>query len=202
MVDADLELTVEEQFYLLAPLALLALGRRHLLPALIARRPALDRLPLPVARRGVLPAMAGQVLLPAVVHAMLLGMIAAVLLSRDRIAWPRYDLALRIVPIAALWAAILLKLVDGPGARLFELAGVPLVSVGCAAYLLSIVRGAPEARRMQAPALRFLGRLSYGIYLLHMPVLGLLHGLVLEAKPDLATPAQAAVTLAAAGITN
>ena len=43
----------------------------------------------------------------------------------------------------------------------------------------------------------FFGDNGYCLYLTHLPILGLAHGLVLGTAPDLATPAQWAVTLAA-----
>jgi peptidoglycan/LPS O-acetylase OafA/YrhL len=62
---------------------------------------------------------------------------------------------------------------------------------------MAIVRNAPEAESLKGPRLGVLGRLSYSIYLLHVPVLGLMHGLVLGGRPDIGTPAQLLVTCAA-----
>jgi peptidoglycan/LPS O-acetylase OafA/YrhL len=59
------------------------------------------------------------------------------------------------------------------------------------------VRGAPEAHRLESRFYRFWGNNSYSIYLTHLAVLGLMHGLILGAKPDIATGTQIAVTLAA-----
>ena len=198
-------LTVEEQFYLVAPVLCLAAGRRHLLKVLVAATC------LSIAFRslsygfGVLPAMSALVLLPSVAHAMFLGMIGAIVLASSRIDWQRFDLALRTAPIAILVAVMGLKAIEGQGGSdggtLFHLIGAPLVAVGCTLYLMSIVRGAPEAQRMQSLHLRSLGQLSFGIYLLHMPVLGLMHGMLLGAMPDMATLEQSVVTLAAMPVT-
>jgi peptidoglycan/LPS O-acetylase OafA/YrhL len=90
-----------------------------------------------------------------------------------------------------------LKIADSKGSPLFEQLGVPLVSVAGMLYLMAIVRDLPEAQRLRAKGLRVLGRLSYSIYLLHMPVLGLMHGLILGTRPDIGTGAQIAVTAVA-----
>jgi peptidoglycan/LPS O-acetylase OafA/YrhL len=64
-----------------------------------------------------------------------------------------------------------------------------------------LVCGAPEARRFHSPLLRFFGRISYSTYLMHLPILGLMHGLILGATPDAATLPQVAVSVLALPIT-
>ena len=194
-------LTVEEQFYLAAPVFCLLVGRRHLLGALVAAALASVAFRWLAYGAGAMPTMAAQVLLPGVAHAMVLGMIAALVLRSSRIDWSRFDFWLRAAPIVILGVVFALKWLDGGGNAGFQLVGVPLVAVACAVFLMAIVRGAPEARRMMSPVLRELGQLSFAIYLLHMPVLGLLHGLVLGGRPDIATSAELAVTLAAIPLT-
>ena len=53
---------------------------------------------------------------------------------------------------------------------------------------------------MESRFLRFFGNNSYCIYLCHLPVLGLLHGLILHGRPGLASPEQWAVTIIAAPV--
>ena len=71
-----------------------------------------------------------------------------------------------------------------------------LTATAAAAFLLSLARGAPEAQRFRSRILCFFGRTSYAVYLTHLPILGLMHGLLLGARPDVATPAQWLVTFA------
>ncbi len=190
-------LTVEEQFYLIAPVICLLAPRRFLLAVLILLCGA------SIVFRGValetelMPKAMALVTLPAAMHSMFFGMIAALLLRSKHIDWSRFDLALRIAPLACLVLVFFLKFADGGSDRLFQLFGVPLTSLAGAFFLMAILRNAPEAERLKSDRLRFFGRLSYGIYLLHMPVLGLMHGLILNARPDIATGVQIAVTIAA-----
>ncbi len=190
-------LTVEEQFYLLAPLICLLTPRRYLIAVLAGFVALSIGFRVFAFEAGVIPPMAAMVLLPGAMHAMFLGMIGALLLEKKNIDWPRYDVWLRAAPIVCLCVVLALKMFDAKGGPLFEQIGVPLVSVAGMLYLMAIVRDVPEAQRLRAKGLRALGRLSYSIYLLHMPVLGLMHGLILGARPDIATGAQIAVTVAA-----
>jgi peptidoglycan/LPS O-acetylase OafA/YrhL len=190
-------LTVEEQFYLIAPLICLAVPRRHLLKALWACVALSIGFRVLAFEGGVISSKAGMVLLPGAMHAMFLGMIGALLLEEKRIDWSRWDGLLRVAPLVCLSGVILAKLAGGEGSPWFEQFGVPLVSVAAMLYLMAIVRNAPEAERLRSHALRVLGRLSYSIYLLHMPVLGLMHGLILGGRPDIGTWPQIAVTFAA-----
>jgi peptidoglycan/LPS O-acetylase OafA/YrhL len=73
--------------------------------------------------------------------------------------------------------------------------GPTLASVGIAAFLLAILLGAPEGTRYRSPVLRYFGQISYALYLVHQPISGLLHGLLLDGAPDIGTSAQWAVTL-------
>src|SRR4029077_758958 len=54
-----------------------------------------------------------------------------------------------------------------------------------------------ESARFRSKTLCWFGRISYGLYLVHQPIAGLLHGFVLGARPDVATPEQILVTLGA-----
>jgi peptidoglycan/LPS O-acetylase OafA/YrhL len=187
-------LALEEHFYLLAPL-IIVLTPRRLLPWLLGGVTVLAvvvRLTLyQLYPDNPMPAL---VLLPSRADLLCLGILAAVVMTSWKPAWARFDFALRLTPILALLTILGLKALGGA----FGDALIPLaMAVGCTSFLLALVRDAPEAKRFKAPLLRFFGDNSYCTYLTHIPVLGLMHGLILGQRPALETPAQWAVSLAA-----
>ena len=187
-------LALEEHFYLVAPL-IIVLAPRRLLPWLLAAtavlavvvRLVLDQL----YPNNPMPAL---VLLPSRADLLCLGILGAVAMTAWKVDWPRFDFALRLTPLVALVAILGLKAFGGAlGDALTPL----VMAIGCASFLLALVRDAPEAQRFKSPLLRFLGDNSYCTYLTHIPVLGLMHGLILGQRPALETPTQWAVSLAA-----
>ena len=148
-------LTVEEQFYIIAPFICLLTPRKWLLHVLIGLSLFSIGFRALALETDLAPRAAALVLLPAAMHSMFFGMIAALLLRLPTIDWSRFDFALRAAPIVLLTFAALLKLADGDGDRWFQLLGAPLSSVACAAFLMAIVRDAPEAERLKNNRLRF-----------------------------------------------
>jgi peptidoglycan/LPS O-acetylase OafA/YrhL len=143
--------------------------------------------------------IAAAVLLPNRADVLVMGLLAAVAIRSNKLPWPRLDLPLRIAPIMLLAATAVLT--DVAGRHAFTIFGPLLTSIACAAFLLSLVRGAPEAKRFGGKFLGFFNTTSYAVYLTHLPVLGLMHGLLLGARPDIASPQQWAVTFAALPVT-
>ena len=187
-------LALEEHFYLLAPL-IIVLAPRRLLPWLLGAATVLA-VGVRLAFYALYPdnPMPALVLLPSRADLLCLGILAAVAMSVWTVDWPRFDFALRLTPILAMVSILGLKAMGGTLAD----ALVPLaMAIGCTTFLLALVRDAPEARRFKSPLLRFFGDNSYCIYLTHIPVLGLMHGLILGGRPALETPAQWAVAVAA-----
>jgi peptidoglycan/LPS O-acetylase OafA/YrhL len=78
--------------------------------------------------------------------------------------------------------------------------GQSFLALGIACFLGAIINGAPEGRRYAGPLLRWFGQISLALYLVHQPISGLLHGLILNGRPDVQTPAQIAVSLLAAAL--
>ena len=187
-------LGVEEHFYLIVPALIVFTPRRWLGRILLAS------VVLTVGLRGLLyysalgNETAALVLLPGRADTLALGLLAALAVKAPGIAWARLMPWLRGAPIVCLVATSLIKLSSD---ALFGVFAPLLVGAGCAAFLLCIVHGAPEAKRFESKALRFVGNNGYCLYLTHLPVLGLMHGLILGTRPDLVTPAQWLVTFAA-----
>jgi peptidoglycan/LPS O-acetylase OafA/YrhL len=184
-------LAVEEHFYLLAPLVMVFTPRRYLVPTLLAV--AGGALAFRVAVFGFAFADEMLLLLPARVDGLVLGLLAALACKTPVIAWRRWTPILRVAPILALLTVGMLEFYDK---AVFYIVAPLVVAIGCTAFLLSIVHGAPEAARFKSRILRLIGRQGLCLYLTHQAVLGLMHGLILDGQPDLATPSQWAVTLA------
>jgi peptidoglycan/LPS O-acetylase OafA/YrhL len=180
-------LAVEEHFYLLMPLAMVLTPKRHLLKGLIAVGTMSLVIRIAIFFFGLAPPMAGHVLLPALMDTMLCGVIAAVLFKTPGIQWERYDLALRITPVVMLIAVALLGVVDKGTDRLLTTFGTTFAAIAAASLILAVVRDAPEAQRLRSRLLCFVGQSSYYIYLMHLAVLGMLHGLIFGKRPALET---------------
>ncbi len=193
---------LEEHFYLVLPVLFLLVPRRRLVGVLwaIALAAVLMRAAILVFAPGRW--MTTLVFLPTRADVLVCGVLGALALSaggfrRWASGGERSDLPLRLAAPALVVVAAGLKLLDGGHGLLFQVLGPLTVSLGCTAFVLTLVLGAPEAARFRSPTLRFFGTTSYAVYLTHMPVLGLMHGFILDAKPDIATLAQWAVTVAA-----
>ena len=64
-------------------------------------------------------------------------------------------------------------------------------------YILLAAQGWAKLRFLRSTFLRSFGAISYCLYLVHQPVNGVLHGLILGGRPDIATASQILVTCTA-----
>ena len=186
-------LAVEEQFYLIIPLIISLLPIRWLLPAI------LGGITLGCATRALLYWMngeiAGQVLLFSRADILLCGVLAAYIHRRYAVN----EMVLRLIPLAAVTGALITAIqsrITGSGNLLFVI-GPLLMATLFAAYVLLAARGWKTFRFFRSPFWQMFGTISYGLYLIHQPVAGVMHGLILDARPDIATARQIIVTFAA-----
>jgi peptidoglycan/LPS O-acetylase OafA/YrhL len=178
-------LAVEEQFYLILPLILFALPRRHIVPVLLVLIAT-----GPCTRAVFGETMAGLTLLPSRWDLLFLGVLAAQLQRHGQIAAPM----LKVLCVAAAIGTVAASI--GPSI-VRHVIGPSFIAATIAAYILLILCGAEEGRWLRTPVLTRVGLISYGLYLVHQPLNGLWHGLVLHGRPAVETPLQVVVTLAA-----
>ena len=190
-------LAIEEQFYVLAPLTFLLVPRRYLAATLLVSAAAAVGCRIAVYGFGVVDQTVAHVLLPTNADVLICGLLAALAARLAIVRRGTLDYALRLAPIVLLLCLAFLGICAGRRGPAFAVLYPLLTASAAAAFLLSLVRGAPEAQRFRSRVLRFFGRTSYAVYLTHLPILGLMHGLLLGARPDIVTPAQWLVTFAA-----
>ncbi|MBR0687368.1 acyltransferase [Bradyrhizobium manausense] len=180
-------LAVEEQFYLAVPLLMMLIPARALLPAIVAG------IVLCLVTRTALylagSDFASRLLLVSNGHVLLIGVLAAYI-QHHGIRIPQ--IVLRLIPLVSIVAfdAIIIT----AHVHVFLAMVAPLF----ASYILLAARGWPRLGFLRARWLRALGAISYCLYLVHQPINGLMHGLILGTAPDIATTAQIMVSCAAA----
>ncbi|KQT43176.1 hypothetical protein ASG43_16895 [Aureimonas sp. Leaf454] len=190
-------LAVEEQFYLVAPLAIVVLPRRTLPTAVVAVIVAA------IGYRWMQNAMGADYLrymgsLLANADQIALGVGAAVLLDRRPLA--RFDRVLEVLPLLCLLAVAAGSLVLSREV----LTTVPLralLGLAAAAFILRLAVHPTCSSWLANRVLLSAGRHSYSIYLVHMGVAGLVHALVTGSSPDIGSPAAWLATALSFGAT-
>jgi peptidoglycan/LPS O-acetylase OafA/YrhL len=195
-------LAVEEQFYLIAPVVIRTLSRTSLtitLCATVALAPVLREVIFRFASPGN---MYWNTLMPCRADALAIGMLAA-------LAWKSGDirsfLSRQKTPIygALLFFfcgfLILLKYFPGTDNHLTAIAGFSWLALFYVTLLLSVLVN-PNGilgRGMRSKWLMRLGVLSYCLYVVHVPINGILHAVLLGNRPSISTLPSAGVTLLA-----
>jgi peptidoglycan/LPS O-acetylase OafA/YrhL len=189
-------LGLEEHFYIVVPFLFLLVPRRRLTAVFLAI--ALGAVIFRALIVVFAPSwtIATLVLLPARADILTCGILAALAVRSTRFDWTQFIPLLRYGAPILLVVASCVKLWTGEAGLAMSVLSPLLVSLACTAFLLTLVGDAPEAVRFRSPILCFFGTTSYAVYLMHMPILGLMHGFLLGAKPDVGTPIQWLVTLA------
>jgi peptidoglycan/LPS O-acetylase OafA/YrhL len=201
-------LAVEEQFYLLLPLTIWFVSRRrlpYLLGFAIVAAPALR---LFLNLHFSWGRLASFYLMPCRADSLLLGVTAALWVRHPSI-WEslkrgRRRLALFcMVMIAGLPLFILLKATDPTQSFWMSTVGLSWMAVMylCLLLLALVYSDGWVGSKLRNSGLRALGTISYGVYLFHMPVLGLTFMIFRSKRPWAETPAEHLLVLVATAFT-
>lgn len=194
-------LAVEEQFYMLLPLVVMFVPHRHLLKTflvLIALAPILRSTLMYQLGSDHISAL---VLLPCRWDTLFWGAIAAIVWRDEKLksmVFKDDGKLLKIILVGAIWFVPLMLFCEKFTVLPLRLSlGLTVVGLGSASYILLVVSKKLSGKLLLTKPLRFFGSISYGMYLVHQPILVLLHGFVFGTEPDIATTPQLLLTLAA-----
>jgi peptidoglycan/LPS O-acetylase OafA/YrhL len=183
-------LAVEEQFYMFVPFCLLIIPRRYWVSLLVWLAI------LALVLRMLFPEQLPYVVTPFRMDSLFLGVLAALVVRQVSL---RALLQERkwILRSAFLLLSVMVVLFVAEGKLVWR---APQYSVLACFYtvllLIAVIEsGSPHLAVFRFSPLRFLGLISYGLYLFNMPILWLFHGLVLGTRPSLNSRIACAVTL-------
>jgi peptidoglycan/LPS O-acetylase OafA/YrhL len=183
-------LAVEEQFYMVVPFCLLITPRRYWVSLLVGLAI------LALVLRTLFPEQLPYVVTPFRMDSLFLGVLAALVVRRVSL---RALLQERkwILRSAFFLLLVMVVLFVAEGKLVWR---APQYSVLACFYtvllLIAVIEsGSPHLAIFRFPPLRFLGLISYGLYLFNMPILWLFHGLALGARPSLNSGIACAITL-------
>jgi peptidoglycan/LPS O-acetylase OafA/YrhL len=165
-------LSIEEQFYLVWPLIVWLASRAALRWVCVGCIVGAMLIRLAIATRWPTAAFT---LMPARMDALALGGLIAIC-YRDPVGWRRVQRLWAPVGAAALTVIIVMYVVRG-NMRVPDL-GLSTIGYGSADWLsaaLLVYALTTPVTVLTAPVLRFFGRYSYALYLLHLPVLLAMH---------------------------
>jgi peptidoglycan/LPS O-acetylase OafA/YrhL len=199
-------LAIEEQFYLIAPLLLLTAPRQHLVRVLIALI-AISPLCRVLLMAGSGNALPGYVLLPARWDALFIGILGAYAVSRaDVRGWLEANPRAIMLAFGVLGAVIAGMQALGYLAYdqlAYAIFGYTLIAVFALSFISVVLFVDNRFTRAlsQTRWLVQLGIISYGVYLIHQPMQGLVRLAYDQRDPRILDLADAGVTLTAAALT-
>lgn len=167
-------LAVEEQFYLIAPIAILLFGKKHFLRALLPLVLLSLLLTLIVALSS-LPRLFVDLNLPFIMSGLLFGIGLAGLLRNEYLSRLLLESRGIILLCFSLQLVATAFLIQSRAFSFFYSIWWSLLYVVfiCVALLY---KGSHLTAVLRFTPLRFFGVISYGLYLLHQPVSGMIHG--------------------------
>jgi len=186
-------LAIEEQFYLLFPLAIYFLPRKWLAALVIAGIIASPVL-RDVLERGFGSWYAPYVLLPSRMDGLMYGVAVALIVRND---WffsivTQYRRLLDAVALVILYAIVTnwtFTWWPGPSGNLFPLKQ-NLLAIMWAIVILRLFtyKNSMFNNIWRSSILAKIGLISYGLYMYHQSINGLVHGLVFDQEPTIKTP--------------
>ncbi len=193
-------LQVEEQFYLLFPIAVALLSRKNLLRFLIGCAIA-----APILRSLIHSPIAGYVLMPCRMDALAMGGILAIFLSTAQVSQARLSLIIGGALTAAIFCAAYWHLSkDTAYDPLVRSIGYSAVDFTCASLLCWILLSPTSGftRLLRLRPVVYTGQIAYGLYLLHEPASWLARKLLgdIETHSALSVPITFAASFIAASI--
>ena len=199
-------LAVEEQFYLLFPLVVYFCPPRKLPPVLIFCAVSATVVRLAVFWLNPDHAIAGFVLLPARWDSLALGALAAWCIRNPAAvsAIQQHTRSLHAALIA-VWLGVALLPAFGSAQFSWVMFGVGYLLIAAATSLLIALLGTGQipgiSTMLRNAGLRYFGKISYTVYLLHQAVFGLTFVVLFKSEPVIATPAHALATFGAFAVT-
>lgn len=199
-------LAVEEQFYLILPILIRLVPPAKLITALIllvVSAPIIRTLLFLYHGNGD---VAGYVLLPARWDALFLGVVGAWIIRQKKVAEIVAEKKTWLI-VAMIGSGILtlLMLLSGQnmGSAGMSYFGYTAIAVFSMAFILYVLLSPKSvvSSILRDPLIVWIGTISYGIYLFHEPVSGILHSVFHGGPPRIASFSDALVTLLALFVT-
>ncbi|MBU1694967.1 MAG: acyltransferase [Verrucomicrobia bacterium] len=181
-------LAIEEQFYLFLPFLLFVLGYRRMV--LILAPLVIGAIML----RLLFPGFGAFVNMPFRMDALILGVILAVAVRHPPVVRLLRENRVRLrIVVGILGAAWILVTATQPALGAFKGSFYAAVYAGLI-LLVVLETGQGWCAPLRSRPLRFCGTISYGLYMYHQAVTGLLHAFICKSKPLLIRPLAWGVT--------